>query len=60
METTLHPAIDSWEVASDTTDAVYIVRREATGEFTCTCPGFMYRKYCKHIRLFMVKANDAE
>lgn len=29
----------------------YRVRRYLSGETTCTCEGFMYRKKCKHVRM---------
>ena len=30
-------------------DVVYEVRLEA-GRYTCTCPGFGFRKACKHVK----------
>lgn len=38
-----------WLVESDSR-LLYVVR-ESGGQYTCTCPSFLYRKGCKHIEL---------
>lgn len=30
------------------TGKVYLVERGASGKWSCTCPGFTYRRFCKH------------
>lgn len=27
---------------------VYILERQPNGKWTCTCPGYQYRRFCKH------------
>lgn len=27
---------------------VYILERQASGKWSCTCPGYQYRRFCKH------------
>ena len=39
----------SWKVESSNTKSFYTVTRDASGDFSCTCKGFMFRKSCKHI-----------
>jgi hypothetical protein len=36
--------------SSSTNGLLYDVRKSAKGELRCSCPGFMYRQTCKHLR----------
>ena len=27
---------------------VYLLERQPSGKWTCTCPGYQFRKFCKH------------
>lgn len=39
----------------------YVVRKSEFGRLTCTCPGFKYRRGCKHCeRCKDVPVNDQE
>jgi len=43
----------SWRrvVKSKTSNATYIVaRNRRTGEWGCSCPGFIHHRHCKHLR----------
>jgi hypothetical protein len=41
---------------SKTTDRIYFVKRDLkTGNFSCNCPGWIYRRHCKHVEY--VKKN---
>ena len=39
--------VESWQVAGSKGN-VYTIRRQDTGELTCSCPGFGFRRKCKH------------
>lgn len=39
--------VESWKV-SGSRGNVYTIRRQDTGELTCSCPGFGFRRKCKH------------
>jgi hypothetical protein len=39
---------DEWEVPSSSGNGTYTVKLE-NGELTCTCPGFTYRRSCRHV-----------
>lgn len=40
-----------YTVPSETTvGKVYTVRKLATGEIRCSCPAFVFRNKCKHIK----------
>ena len=39
--------VDSWEVEGSRGN-VYTIRRQESGELSCTCPGFGWRRRCKH------------
>jgi hypothetical protein len=40
-------------LTSDSSGKVYdLTRDNSTGRITCTCPGFGFRKSCKHVNLF--------
>lgn len=30
------------------TGKVYLLERQPNGKWTCTCPGYQYRRFCKH------------
>lgn len=30
------------------TGKVYILERQSNGKWSCTCPGYQYRRFCKH------------
>ena len=37
------------EYKSATSDKVYTVKSRSNGSISCTCPGFMYHRKCRHI-----------
>lgn len=46
-EFTTDPGIKVWTVKGSKGNE-YTVKSE-NGQYSCTCPGFMYRKHCRHI-----------
>ena len=39
--------VDSWQVEGSRGN-VYTIRRQESGELSCSCPGFGWRRKCKH------------
>ena len=39
-----------WTFKSDSSDKEYVVRRNAIGNLTCNCWGFIAHKKCKHVK----------
>ena len=53
------PNIDSnkvYKVTSSKGDKQYEVKMNATGSFECTCPGYGFRRKCRHINEVMGSA----
>lgn len=50
--------VRAWKVQSSTKSWVTYYIRRIGGEWSCTCPGFVYREDCKHVR--MAKENFDE
>lgn len=50
----------SFEIASDSTDSIYRVVRNITGNWSCECLGYKYRGKCKHISKCMEETNVTE
>jgi len=43
--------LKTYEIPSSTDkNKTYIVREMAEGGLRCTCPGFVYREDCKHVK----------
>jgi hypothetical protein len=43
----LESKVDQWEFPGSKGD-IYLVTRESGLNFSCTCPGFLYRNHCRH------------
>jgi len=45
------------EIVQGSKDNTYLVKK-SNGKWTCTCPGFMYNKHCKHIKAMKEKHDN--
>lgn len=45
------------EIVKGSKDNTYTVKK-SNGKWSCTCPGFMYNKHCKHIKAMKEKHDD--
>lgn len=55
-QTAPEPRQDSWEVPGSN-GKVYTVTHESGMNYSCTCPGFLYRGSCKHVAEFQMNHN---
>lgn len=40
-----------FEIASESSDKIYIVAQaKSSGQWQCSCPGWIYHRKCKHLR----------
>ena len=50
--------VDSWEVEGSRGNT-YTIRRLESGELSCSCPGFGWRRKCKHTAAAAIYEKEA-
>lgn len=50
--------IRHYQIASSSTPQVHTIRQNGRGHLNCSCPGYRYKKQCKHLTAVFTEYGD--